>query len=446
MLDNRILAPRKILIARIVLDSTTSRAHSPGMGHASARSGVEIRVVVFLALSALSCAGERRDVVVQNAPGAWGAEPVQATVAWRIGNLNGPNEYAFGAIQHAALLRGQAIVVQEGSTLQLIMYNTAGKFIRYVGRNGAGPGEFQGLGAISALPDGRFAAFDGRSKRISLFAPSGDWISDVAVPFSTGSSWFAADSALRYHFNHPPKVGVDLGPSRDEWKSIDRNGAPLPPVVASAAFPPTEAFTIITSSGYDRPFPRELLSTVLRDGSLVSVDNNTYDLEIRPADAGSHAVTHAKRAAPSVRLTDGEHDEWEALARIVEERALHPRSSNHRQVLPPPRVVHLTIPKVKPAIRELEGDSEGRIWLRRYVDAAPGTEVGSDAHSTRPPRRWIEPIVWDVWTSHGSFLGTVQLPPGLKFHDAFGNKIVATFTGESGESYLSLLTIAIPHA
>jgi hypothetical protein len=54
---------------------------------------------------------------------------------------------------------------------EIAVFDRRGRFIRIVGRQGEGPGEFQAISALVALPDGGIAAFDPTNLRMTYFSP-----------------------------------------------------------------------------------------------------------------------------------------------------------------------------------------------------------------------------------------------------------------------------------
>jgi hypothetical protein len=79
------------------------------------------------------------------------------------------------------------------------------------------------------------------------------------------------------------------------------------------------------------------------------------------------------------------------------------------------------VPRTKPPIKRLTVDDDGRIWVRvsqpaklnndvRIPDrpAGPRESYGIDA-----PRRWVEPMVFDVVEPSGRYIGQVRFPDGV---------------------------------
>jgi len=145
-------------------------------------------VVLSIALVAvLGCEGERgqEDItphvriedgvtVVEN-PGldvadstAWSfeAEPVLT-----IGQLEGPHEYLLGRVRGLDQLSSGDIVVADGQTMQLRIFDDRGAFLRTVGRQGEGPGEFYELDGVRATGTDSVLALNGHGGFVHLLDP-----------------------------------------------------------------------------------------------------------------------------------------------------------------------------------------------------------------------------------------------------------------------------------
>lgn len=105
-------------------------------------------------------------VAVAGAPGPPGQVPLTVPVAGpqpcntlveelRIGSLGGADEYTFSEINSIAVGESGAIYVDDTHPASIRLFGPDGGFVRRIGREGEGPGEFRSLAGISVLPDGR---------------------------------------------------------------------------------------------------------------------------------------------------------------------------------------------------------------------------------------------------------------------------------------------------
>ena len=95
---------------------------------------------------------------VTSAPqGVWaltGAEPWRLVEDLRIGEFDGTGPYVFGSLRSVIPDPMGRIWVLEGQAFELRLFDAEGRFVRAVGRQGEGPGEFASNPCAFAGPDG----------------------------------------------------------------------------------------------------------------------------------------------------------------------------------------------------------------------------------------------------------------------------------------------------
>jgi hypothetical protein len=391
---------------------------------------------VFCTLAALDpLAAQQPQVVRSTGPGTWGIG-LRLVEELRIGRLDGADEYVLGEVEGVAVGRDGRIYVADAQVPVVRMYDASGRFVRNLGRAGAGPGEYDELAGLRTLPDGRVAIWDHDNSRITVFSADGDLAATHRVPSAlAGSETFQVDQAGNFYVRAVVRFDETshrLADATQGWIRVAPDGQIRDTVVIPLDARRPESFVLSTPSGFDRPFTTELVSTLGRNGTLITGRNDTYAF-VQHRTAGP--PLRVERASTPVRLGREERAEWLAWARMFEQRAANPTSSNPRAILTPPRQVRYEIPETKPAFRELATDSQARIWVRRYVEAQkrPASEP---ATVDRPPRTWIEPPTYDVFEADGRFLGTVTLPWEARFYDARDRNVWATVTGALDETYV----------
>jgi len=142
--------------------------------------------------------------ISDNASPQWGKQSpwrVAAEPEVVVGTAGGPEAYRLDDVQNAVRLRRGAIVVADGGSRRIRIYDRAGAHLRDVGRKGNGPGEFGMLGTVGRLRGDSIAAWDARNKRITIFDPDGKFaevttVQDVSGFVVIARGWFADGSAV----------------------------------------------------------------------------------------------------------------------------------------------------------------------------------------------------------------------------------------------------------
>jgi len=93
---------------------------------------------------------------------------------------------------------------------RMFLFDTAGKLVRRVGRQGSGPGEFSSGNGIVALADTGVAMLDAQNARVSFFASNGDFRTSFPVP-----SGFSTSNGLMTDRSHTLFLRRPVTPARE---------------------------------------------------------------------------------------------------------------------------------------------------------------------------------------------------------------------------------------
>lgn len=96
-----------------------------------------------------------------------------------IGIELGDSNYVFGAILDAVYLTDGRIALLDLLKRQIFVFSGSGEFIRSVGREGMGPGEFISPYSLTALSDGGFAVSDIQQCKILFFNSSLEYVREL---------------------------------------------------------------------------------------------------------------------------------------------------------------------------------------------------------------------------------------------------------------------------
>lgn len=379
-------------------------------------------------LATLGIFGAVQDTVVARAdnPPVWGAD-LGLVEEIRIGVLDGDEDYTLGRVVDVAVQPDGTIWIADALAHGIRRYDQQGRFIDILGRSGEGPGEFSTITGLERLPDGRMAAWDGNLARVSLFKSDGTVDKVFPLPLMVArmrgniAEIFRADDLGRLYIFSPfllPNDAAQFG-----WMQVDTSGA----VLDTIPFP--DAQTEGPTGGFKLyPFGRMgAFSVVTRgalspDGQLVMARNSRYALN-RPRSDGS--ILRIERSWDPVSVNRQEREEREALI-AASQRGTQQGAS---------------IPDRKPPFWAFWVDHESRIWVARHAPAVripESDEERSRREVTRaPPSEWWEPLVLDVISPDGRYLGTVRIEDHqTDLRVARGRTIWVIEQGEFDEQYV----------
>lgn len=332
----------------------------------------------------------------------------------RIGQLEGENEYVFGAIGRVAVGENDVMFVADRQVPVIRMYDREGNFIRNVGGEGRGPGEYSRISGMRTFPDGILAVWDARNQRISVYNQDGDY-------FETHSVNSNLHSADNFEVGHEGKFYVKtvLANSRDmpNWKMGWLRISPEGKIIDTLKVPFDEvkreqSFSLSTASGSARAFINRPINKLSAKGHLITGKNDQYAFQINHPDLKSRNI---ERDFAPVQVKPEEKEQWQDWINYYG--------------------VENTVPEAKPPIKDITTDSQGRIWVKRYVEAIY-TEKSIGPHFG-PESRWWEPPVFDVFLPDGAFYATVSLPINASFRDAKDDFVWAVIKGEYDEQYVA---------
>lgn len=360
-------------------------------------------------------------IVVRTVSGSvWGA-PATMREDLTIGVPEGREELMFGGIEEMAVDASGGIYVFDGRVPALRYFDSTGAYVRTLGGKGAGPGEYQDVAlGLAVRRDGRIVLRDPRNARLTLYAPDGT----PSAHWPVASGLFTANAMVLDTADHAYLRILLAPPERNKpWRigllHLDDQGRlvdTIPdPEIAGA---PTDA------GGTFRPSKVWAWSPL---GYMVVGVNESYRLELRPPN---DRVIRIERTTPTVQVLPEERAELEARNEWYRKYQGRFMTSE----IPP-------VPSTKPPYRSFLIGRDGRIWVRRHVNAEHVPAEGQATPEQPPPPSWTEPPVYDVFEPDGVYLGEVHVPRGTALLVARGEAAWGTREGAAGEVYVVRLRI-----
>lgn len=309
---------------------------------------------------------------------------------------------------------GRLLVFDQGAR-SVLEFAPDGALRRRIGRQGAGPGEFNRNGGMVTRADGGFVQWDAGNGRVSFFSATGACDSSWVVPtgFSTSNGLRSDRSGQLYLYRPvtPPRDGEILGrmglvrlrPGGIWGDSLIPPDLPWERVVYVAR---AEGNTSATSPTHAPRFQWQWHP----DGYFVSASTQRYVIEVsRPGRA-----LRIERDAPPTPISADE--------RALEEERI---TADMRRTEPGWVFRGPPIPSVKAPIAALGVTRDGRIWVRVATpsELIPEDERDPALPNRPPPRRYRDPTEFEVFERDGAFVGRVALPLGAQVMEADGDRV-----------------------
>jgi hypothetical protein len=325
-----------------------------------------------------------------------------------IGLVEGPDEYLIGDPRSVAVGPDGTIYVLDVQVPVLRAYAPDGTYLRDIGRQGGGPGEYESPDGMTAMADGRVLVRDPGGARIVVFDPAGEYIEQwpLSGGFNTSSPLYTDTEGRVYTL-------VLLNPGTAPWdwvvglRRYSATGEPLDTIRAPTwDYEPARltASRENSSSSTRVPFTAEDHWTFSPLGYMVGGLSDAYRIDLyRPG-------------APILRVERS----WEpvpVLAEEVEERR-EAQIARFRRQYGSWRWNGPPIPDTKPPFRGLFASRDGNVWVQL---SQPGRPVMTDAEAReeeartgRRPYRYAEVSAFDVFDPDGRYLGHVRVPESFR--------------------------------
>jgi hypothetical protein len=319
------------------------------------------------------------------------------------------------------------------------MYDHDGLFLRNLGAQGQGPGEYTEPGLVTVDDEGVIYVADSRLKRINVYAPDGE-------PVDT---WAVAD----YQCCYMPMYAVDrreiqlpvsriASPRRPAPFQVDmgfqvfgREGAVEEPYwVPDLGFQPVRIQ--VDGRGMGVRFTASRQFRPLPSGGFVAGVTDTYRFEVHHRDGRKLVVV--RRHAERVPLHEEEWEWWRRVS-VAATRTL-------RQV-PDWDWDGAEMPRVKPAYDTFVPSMSGSIWVARETASEKIPDCGEDPLTEgmqvlEADPCWRADWMFDVFGEEGRYLGSVEPLPDTPQH-AFqrfvfvdGDRVVAATQDEAGTFFV----------
>ena len=314
-----------------------------------------------------------------------------------IGSLDGEAHFQFFRVVNAVTLGDGRIAVANSGTNEIRYFEADGSFLYSSGRKGGGPGEFEALWTLAALPGDSVVAFDRRHRRMSVFAPDGTFARSfmftalagaAALPMPIG---LTSDQRLVVSERAFRTGETRTGLSRDSsyYLLVNLDGALLDTLghfAGAESYIRSERETIYSATP---PFSRSSESVVHGNGFYFG-SGDSYEIAYYASDGA--LLRLIRRMSPNLQVTT------EDIARYQEDVLEGTRDPSRRQFWQS-MFAEMPVPETMPAYSGLIVDLEGNLWVGDY--RRPGDDQ---------PR-------WTVFDPDGAMLGVVETPQRFRIFE-----------------------------
>lgn len=381
--------------------------------------------LAFAAATTLSA--QTADTVVRPAtrPVHAGIAPLRQEIS--IGVADGDEHYMLGAIADIAVAPSGNIYLWDSSVPAIRMYNAAGKYLKTIGRQGGGPGEYQSGAAIAVAKNGNLLLWDPGNARINVYTATGD----VVASWLTRSGGIGAQQGAGV-------MTVDTASFIYIRTIITRRmqGKPSSHVSGWIRFAPDGSLrdTLFAPPAAEQPY----LRAEANGGRQIS----ERWIPFWPTHHTDRSPLGYFVTGQSNRIALDLHEPGKPIASIRREVTLEPLSAKTRDSARAEVTKELRqtdpgwswsgpgVPRTKPAYRALMVAADGRIWVE--LSQAPRAKEDSLALGRgqmaviqqrpdpsgqprpRPAMKWYCPVsgvsLFDVYEPSGQYLGQVEVP------------------------------------
>jgi len=336
--------------------------------------------------------------IVESAAPAW-----RDAVGWtilpepdvQIGVVEGDLPYEFQRVAGAIRLANGSIVIADGGTNEVRIFDAGGRHVRSVGRTGQGPGEYEYIRGLMSCGGDAIYAFDlnwqlkvydtaGALQREHTMLQPGVSRSPYALSCSSSGNFVMSgwgDMMAQpgfYQATSPVYV-------------LDGSGGVLSEL---GEFISSER---IASERGSRPHPfGRAVSFAMNDDEVYVGTGEAMQLLVYGLDGELRRIVRGPSPDLAIR---SEHVAAyrESVMRNVREAQ---RAATERELRDMP------MPERFPAFTETRMARDGHVWLRRFV----------------PPGGAGAP--WSVFAADGAYLGDVEMPEGLRVTEIGGDYVL----------------------
>lgn len=310
--------------------------------------------------------------IMNAAPTAW-----TDTNGWRLvpereirPRDSGPS--MFSNPQDIALLPDGRVLVLDESPDRVLLFDAKGAFIRQIGREGDGPGEYRN--PVMAVRADTVVLFSGARGRATLLTLDGKPVRDFLTDTHHDGPPISVDTRNRLRVTGGRRVPGE--PSVMQWVYFDLTGKKLDSIVPPVAVAP-KIWRANIQGGIATtwvPLAPQTTTTFRNDGAMLFAANDRYEVVLTRTGRDT-ALVFGRTGVQAERVSAGYRDSlWTNLMRNPSLKDVASKND---------------IPWTYGVLNEMTFDGQGNVWVSSGRGKA---------------------LRFDVFTADGRFLGAVPTP------------------------------------
>ena len=351
-----------------------------------------------------------------------------------IGAAMGDAPYLLHRVQDAMRLADGRIVIADGGSNELRVFDASGTHTATWSREGEGPGEFTSLGGVDPWPGDSLVAWNAWYPLVSIYDRQGNHGRSFSLADSDPHDFAAAlrDGSI---LAHDDRVDSSSGPAGDRIRVNERHyqvrdGSGL--VTASLGTYPGREFYSTTITGtrivMEIPFMRRIAAVAWGDLAAIAPSHN-YEIRAYAPDGTLRRIV---RRGHSLVPTTPAHRDAYFLGQIRGSRDRPGGAADEQQALRQTRESFgdLPLPETLPAFATVLTDAIDHLWVQEFRILEGEFEIPGQETSAGP--------VWTVFDPDGHVLGFVETPLGLEIYEIGADYLLGHTTDEDGVEYVQL--------
>ncbi len=412
------------------------------MSDAFRRRAAAVPVLVVLAGCGPSeDPGPTPEAVVRDSAGVRivenGAPDARARLGWHvsvdpvlsIGETGRGAAYELFRVEDALRLEDGRILIANGGTSEVRVFDADGVHRATWGREGEGPGEFTGLSGLADWPGDSVMAWDFALNRMTIFDLEGGVARTRALAQGDGLGAGRFEGALADGSILAASL-VSFRPGEQTSGLVRRSRAfarvgPDGAVLTSFGRHPDEEYFVRADVGavVRHPFRRSVHSVVWNERIVISPSDQ---YEIRAYDPGGALAMIVRGAHRPEPVTQADVDAYVALRLAEADPEAGATITRVFDGMPPVERF--------PAFAALVVDQTGDLWVREYERPGSGS-AGEERLAEAGP-------IWTVFGPDGRMRGRVEMPPGSTVYRIGADYVLGSSADALGVEQVRLWPLA----